>query len=71
MMEFQAETERPIVNCLGAYFAAEFSKRDWSDDRIYGRNGIGARLLDREDLAAEMTKRNYSPRRSGKFSVAT
>jgi membrane dipeptidase len=41
-------------------FAAEFHKRDWSDDRIYRRNGIGASLLDRENLAAEMTKRNYS-----------
>ena len=41
-------------------FAAEFSKRDWSDDRIYRRNGIGAKLLDRENLAAELTKRNYS-----------
>ena len=41
-------------------FAAEFSKRDWSDDRIYRRNGIGAKLLDHENLAAELTKRNYS-----------
>ena len=42
-------------------FAAEFSKHDWSDDRIYRREGIGARLLDGQNLAAEMTKRNYSP----------
>jgi membrane dipeptidase len=41
-------------------FAAEFNKRDWSDDRIYRRNGIGAELLDRANLAAEMAKRNYS-----------
>lgn len=41
-------------------FAAEFNKRDWSDDRIYRRNGIGAKLLDRDNLAAEMAKRNYS-----------
>lgn len=41
-------------------FAAEFSKRDWSDDRIYRRNGIGAKLLDRENLAAELLKRKYS-----------
>ena len=41
-------------------FAAEFSKRDWSDDRIYRRNGIGVKLVDRENLAAELTKRNYS-----------
>jgi membrane dipeptidase len=42
-------------------FAAEFSKHDWSDDRIYRREGIGARLFDRENLATEMTRRNYSP----------
>ncbi|HEY7558012.1 MAG TPA: membrane dipeptidase [Candidatus Binatia bacterium] len=42
-------------------FAAEFHKRDWSDDRIYRRNGIGAKLLDHENLAAEMTRRNFSP----------
>jgi membrane dipeptidase len=41
-------------------FAAEFNKRDWSDDRVYRREGIGAKLLDREQLAAEMTRRNYT-----------
>ena len=41
-------------------FAAEFAKRDWSEDRIYRRDGIGARLLDRENLAAELKGRNYS-----------
>jgi microsomal dipeptidase-like Zn-dependent dipeptidase len=39
---------------------AEFEKRDWSEDRIYGRDGIGAKLLDRENLAAELGGRNYS-----------
>ena len=41
-------------------FAAEFAKRDWSEDRIYRRDGIGAKLLDRENLEAELTGRNYS-----------
>jgi hypothetical protein len=41
-------------------FAAEFAKRDWSEDRIYRRDGIGAKLLDRENLAAELNGRNYS-----------
>lgn len=43
-------------------FAAEFSKRDWSEDRIYRRNGIGAGLLDPENLAAELARRSYSER---------
>ena len=30
----------------------------WSE--IYRRDGIGAKLLDRENLAAELTGRNYS-----------
>jgi membrane dipeptidase len=41
-------------------FAAEFEKRDWSEDRIYRRDGIGAKLLDRENLAAELSGRKYS-----------
>jgi membrane dipeptidase len=41
-------------------FAAEFAKRDWSEDRIYRRDGIGAKLLDGENLAAELAARNYS-----------
>jgi microsomal dipeptidase-like Zn-dependent dipeptidase len=40
-------------------FAAEFAKRDWSEDRIYRRDGIGAKLLDKENLAAELNARNY------------
>jgi hypothetical protein len=36
------------------------SKRNWSEDRIYRRDGIGAKLLDRENLAAELSGRNYS-----------
>jgi hypothetical protein len=30
------------------------------EDRIYRRDGIGAKLLDRGNLAAELTGRNYS-----------
>ena len=41
-------------------FAAEFANRDWSEDRIYRRDGIGAKLLDRQNLAAELSGRNYS-----------
>ena len=48
-------------------FAAEFAKRDWSEDRIYRRDGIGAKLLDRENLAAELFGRNYSPEDIGKI----
>jgi hypothetical protein len=29
-----------------AVVAAEFDERDWSGDRIYRRDGIGAKLLD-------------------------
>ena len=48
-------------------FAAEFEKRDWSEDRIYRRNGIGAKLLDRENLQSELTGRNYSAENIGKI----
>ena len=46
---------------------AEFTRRDWSEDRIYRRNGIGAKLLNRENLAAELTGRNYSDGSIGKI----
>lgn len=48
-------------------FAAEFEKRDWSEDRIYRRDGIGANLLDKENLAAELAGRNYSDESIGKI----
>ena len=48
-------------------FAAEFAKRDWSEDRIYRRDGIGAKLLDRENLQSELTGRNYSAANIGKI----
>ncbi len=48
-------------------FAAEFEKRDWSEDRIYRRDGIGAKLLARENLAAELSGRNYSEESMGKI----
>jgi len=51
---------RRIAPYLPSY-GAELQKRDWNDDRVYRRNGIGAKLLDRENLAAELTRRNYSP----------
>jgi membrane dipeptidase len=41
-------------------FAVEFASRDWSEDRVYRRDGIGAKLLDQENLQAELTRRNYS-----------
>jgi hypothetical protein len=40
-------------------YAAELGKRDWSDDRVYRRAGIGANLLAGENLAAELKRRNY------------
>jgi membrane dipeptidase len=48
-------------------FAAEFAKRDWNEDRIYRRDGIGAKLLDRENLAVELARRNYSAESIGKI----
>ena len=37
----------------------------WSE--IYRRDGIGAKLLDRENLAGELTGRNYSAESIGKI----
>ena len=37
----------------------------WSE--IYRRDGIGAKLLDRENLAGELTGRNYSDESIGKI----
>ena len=48
-------------------YAAELKKRDWSDDRVIRRSGIGAKLLDRENLAAEFRRRNYSDEAIGKI----
>jgi membrane dipeptidase len=48
-------------------FAAEFEKRDWSEDRIYRRDGIGVKLIDKENLAAELTGRNYSDESIGRI----
>ena len=42
-------------------------KRDWSEDRIYRRDGIGAKLLDQENLAAEFRRRSYSEEAIGKI----
>lgn len=48
-------------------YAAELKKRDWSDDRVVRRNGIGAKLLDRDNLAAEFKRRDYSDEAVGKI----
>lgn len=48
-------------------YAAELKKRDWTDDRVIRRSGIGASLLDRENLAAEFQRRNYSDEDTGKI----
>jgi hypothetical protein len=41
------------------------------EDRIYRRSNIGAKLLDRENLAAELSGRNYWGKKSAKSSAAT
>jgi len=48
-------------------YAAELKKRDWRDDRVVRRGGIGAKLLDRENLAGELAGRNYSAESIGKI----
>ena len=48
-------------------YAAELKKRDWNDDRVIRRGGIGAKLLDRDNLAAEFQRRNYSEEAIGKI----
>ncbi len=40
---------------------------NWSEDRIYRRDGIGAKLLDRENLHVELSGRNYSDESIGKI----
>ena len=48
-------------------YAAELKQRDWSEDRIYRRNGIGAGLLDAGNLPAELKRRGYSDEAAGKI----
>jgi membrane dipeptidase len=48
-------------------YAAELKKRDWRDDRVVRRGGIGAKLLDRDNLMAEFKQRNYSDAAIGKI----
>jgi membrane dipeptidase len=48
-------------------YAAELKNRDWRDDRVYRRSGIGASLLDRKNLPAEFSRRNYSEDAIGKI----
>jgi hypothetical protein len=61
------------LDCFARYLpsvAAEFQKRDWSDDRIRRRNGMGAKLLDSENLGAELKRRNYSDKAISKILCA-
>jgi membrane dipeptidase len=48
-------------------YAKELKTRDWSDDRVHRRGGIGAKLLDQENLAAAFSKRSYSQEAIGKI----
>ena len=48
-------------------YAAELKQRDWNDDRVIRRKGIGTRLLDGDNLPAELTRRNYSEEAIGKI----
>jgi membrane dipeptidase len=48
-------------------YAKELKERDWSDDRVQRRGGIGAKLLDRENLPAALARRGYSSEASGKI----
>ncbi len=48
-------------------YAAELKKRDWKDDRVYRRGGIGAKLLDRDNLPAAFARRGYSTEAIGKI----
>ena len=49
---------------------AELRKGDWSDNRVHRRAGIRANLLTGENLAAELTRRNYPEERAAKSSAA-
>jgi membrane dipeptidase len=48
-------------------YAKELRTRDWSDDRVHRRGGIGAKLLDRENLPAAFARRGYSAEATGKI----
>ena len=48
-------------------YAAELRKRDWNDDRVHRRAGIGANLLAEDNLAAELKRRNYPEEAIGKI----
>lgn len=41
-------------------YAAELKKRDWSEDRVCRRAGIGASLLAPQNLPTELKRRGYS-----------
>jgi hypothetical protein len=44
---------------------------DSSEDRIYRRDGIGAKLLDQENLATDLNGRKYPDESIAKSSAAT
>ena len=48
-------------------YAKELRERDWSDDRVHRRGGIGVKLLDRENLPAAFARRGYSSEAIGKI----
>jgi membrane dipeptidase len=48
-------------------YAAELNNRDWNDNRVHRRGGIGAKLLDRENLPAAFARRGYSAEATGKI----
>ena len=64
-------TARIKIRCVSLPYVrpmrAELKKRDWSDDRVHGRGGIGVKLLYWENLPAELQRRNYSAADMGKI----
>lgn len=47
-------------------YEKELKNRDWNDDRSYRRPGIGAGLLDPDNLPTELKRRGYSDTDAGK-----
>lgn len=48
-------------------YLKELQHRDWTDDRVHRRGGIGAGLLDPQNLGAELRQRGYSEIDAGKI----
>jgi hypothetical protein len=53
-----------------ANLCGELRKRDWSEDRVYRRAGIGANLVAGKNLAASSSDEINLKQRSAKFSAA-